>query len=383
VQLGWLSSPDEPTVEQVATPVKGSGVVPKNDEAEREVSRLVSGPPAPDFSDEQPTALRVRSVVPTLAPMPMPLGVPTAPPPMNGIPTTPPTHNVPTKPPPPPPSRRKTQEIEAPWVELNESDLEEAASGELPKLFDEKEAFDLTLTRVEESPISTERLEKERAAVLAEVGLEGPPIPDSLREARVREALETSKRAPLDEGRLAQETRLAEEAQDEGAQVEELEPSDQTMANVYRLAEEARLVDEARLAEQARKERLAEFLRAMQTPIAPTVEERRRDDSTHDSLREEALAARKREQDARDREILSRRRAERERERIEEEAKQARRDQEKRDEAERAAARQGAPNAALLDLSGIDDEIDSALDTMFGSTFSEHPPPPSDDSEEK
>lgn len=261
-------------------------------------------------------------------------------------------------------------------VELDEDELEEYDSGtvedpssaaELPSVAQEEELPSLVpddpderpeITRVEEAPISAERLEAEKAAARSIVTkpppapmfdtnadvsgvvalgttpmsslppseLEGPPITDSVREARLVEALETTKRPAFDEVKAAEE--------------------------------------------EAKKARLAEFLRLMATPVAPEV--RASDDSVavdsaHDQLREEALAARKREQDRRDREL-------REKARIEREAKSAMRAREEREEAEReiTALRQGLPDSRLLDLSGIDDEIDSAL----GSFFDDSPPDP-------
>ena len=295
-----------------------------------------------------------------------------------------PLNSVPTKPPPPP--RRHTQEVEMSWVELVDDDLiEEPASGDLPpsnpstatpsvtpsvtpsatpsarpsvtsptaglpKLYeDDDEPEPREVTRVESAPVSTQRIEAEKAVVLAEAQaqshLEGPPISDTMREARAKEAQATAKHSAVDEAKLA--------------------------------------------AEAAKKERLSQFLQAVSASqsIVPgalkvseltspvTVSEA--SDADLDQMREEALAARKREQDARDREILARRRAERERERLEEEAKQARRAQEKREEEERAAAiRHGTQDKELLDLSGIDDEIDDALDALLGPNLSYPPPPP-------
>lgn len=360
--MAWLEVPsDEPRVEQVQTPVtSAAGSVPASATASAAAST------ADEFPDnEAPTALRKRpprvpGALRTLPPMPL--------------------NSVPTKPPPPP--RRHTQEVEMSWVELVDDDLiEEPASGDLPpsvtpstppsvkpsvkpsarpsvtsstadlpKLYeDDDEPEPREVTRVESAPVSTQRIEAEKAVVLAEAQaqshLEGPPISDTMREARAKEAQATAKHPAVDEAKLA--------------------------------------------AEAAKKERLSQFLQAVSASqsIVPgalkvseltspvTVSEA--SDADLDQMREEALAARKREQDARDREILARRRAERERERLEEEAKQARRAQEKREEEERAAAiRHGTQDKELLDLSGIDDEIDDALDALLGPNLSYPPPPP-------
>lgn len=102
-----------------------------------------------------------------------------------------------------------------------------------------------------------------------------------------------------------------------------------------------------------------------------------------EKLRLEALAARQREQDARDRELRQRRKAERERERLEQEARQARREQEQRDEDTAALSEIGPRSQPRLDLSNIDDEIDSALDKVLGPNLSYPPPPPDEEDDAK
>jgi hypothetical protein len=241
----------------------------------------------------------------------------------------PPMPVSPTKPPPPP--RRMTTEVKMEWVELVDDDLvEEPPSAEapvLPKVHDD-EGDSRELTRLELAGVVSERIENERAAALAEgqaEELEGPPISQTVRDSR-----------------------LAEEA--------------------------------------AKKERLSQFLQATSGSVPPgalSVSEipPASSDADHDRMREDALAARKREQDERDRKILERRRAARERERVEEEARQALREHSKREEEERLAAiRHGVPDGQLLDLSGseVDHEIDQALDTILGPNLSYPPPPPSD-----
>lgn len=311
VQMAWLEvRVDEPHVEQVPTPVASEARA--KDE--------------PEFPEEAPTSLRRR------------------PPRVPGAQRTlPPLPHVPTKPPPPP--RRMTTEVEMSWVELVDDDLIEESAEELPKLYDEGERREIT--RVEDAPASTRRIEREKAAALAEAQaldhLEGPPISDQTRDARLQEALATAKRPAVDEAKLA--------------------------------------------AEAAKKERLSQFLQAVSASIPPGALKvsdvaSEPSDADLDKLREEALAARKREQDARDREILEKRRAERVRERVEQEAKRARREQEKREEEERAAAlRTGTPDKQLLDLSDIDDEIDNALDAVLGPNLSYPPPAPAGEDE--
>jgi len=106
-------------------------------------------------------------------------------------------------------------------------------------------------------------------------------------------------------------------------------------------------------------------------------------------MREEVLAQRQRDQDARDREIRQRRKAEREKERLAQEAMAARRAEEKKQEEDRqaraTAVREGRPQNQILDLSGIDDEIDFALDSILGPNLSYVPPPmpPADDDKDK
>jgi hypothetical protein len=313
VQMAWLDlRQDEPRIERVvtteATP-KTKSVSPISDALQSDTE---------DIADAFPEHEAV--TVPRRLPPRLPGALRSVPP----MPVGPPSK-------PPPPPRRMTTEVKLEWVELVEDDLVDAPPSDeapaLPKIHDDERDSN-EVTRLESAGDSFERIEHERAAALAESRveeLEGPPIPDAVREAR-----------------------LAEEI--------------------------------------AKKERLSQFLQATSGSIPPgalRVSEipPASSDADHDRMREDALAARQREQDERDRKILARRRAARERERVEEEARQALREHARREEEERLAAiRHGVPDGQVLDLSGseVDNEIDHALDSILGKHLSYPPPPPSD-----
>jgi hypothetical protein len=255
-----------------------------------------------DSRENDPTVEQVTPVVPPVAPR-KPPRLPGAKMTIPAMPALPSAH---TKGPPPP--KRITQEVEMSWVELVDDDIEDAPDSKVPAAVEEalpnlaptEPDEKPIITKVEDAPVSTERLEAERAAVRAQ---HTEPMP--LQQAPERT---TAKHAPLDASRLAAE-------------------------------EEA---------ERAHRE---------------------------------ALATRKAKQDEADRALRVRRKLERERERVEEEARVARRAREKEEEEERIAAisQPPPPPSQRLDLSGIDDEIDNALDNIFGPNLSYPPPAPDDD----
>lgn len=349
VQMAWLEvRGDEPRVEQIATPATG---VPAAQSLTPISDSLKSEPRLPSAEDDEERTRAVQTITmrpkaKSVHPITDALGDDTAdmadefpekefpeeepptslrrkPPRLPGAFRSMPAMPVVTSKPPPPP-RRHTQEVEMSWVELVDEDVEEVAASEpLPKLYSEEDEAQerKEVTRVESAPASTQRIEAEKAVV-----------------ALANEAKETAKRPAIEEEKIAAEA-------------------------------------------AARKERLSQFLQAAGSipPGALKVSDLQStppSDVDHDKAREEALAARKREQDARDREILERRRAERVRERLEQEAKERRRALEREEEERAAAMRTGAQDKALLDLSGIDEEIDNALDGIFGSHLSYPPPPP-------
>lgn len=310
------------------------------------------------------------------------------------------THTRATK----PPTRRQTMEVQVAWLETKTED---------PTVTQEVTP---SAGEVEDGDILEEALEQEATPAETDdfavpVSRHRPPrLPGSMRTLPPMPILPSKPPPPprrvtqevemnwveiveneLTEEEIAELEREAAREEAPGEALPDLTPTIEEEKPEITRVEKAPVSTKRAFAERETLRRAAE--EAQEGPpleaeiLAARAEADRREGESAERMREEVLAARKRDQDARDREMRQRRKAEREKERQAQEAMAERRAQEKKDEEARASAvREGRPQNQLLDLSGIDDEIDFALDTMLGPNLSYPPPSPlpkSDDDKDK